>query len=1401
MTDEFPKNYRKSLFTKNNSSKQVMNKKDDAKTEIVNDNSDYMIHNVLKNNKKSLFSNNNTTEPKNNIVKKINKLTTDHKITNCCDFDSQVAYIVKNIGNEPIEEISIQEYLENKVLMKEIHDKKKFLVCSNNNELIKYESEKIQCHFKHKNNYYNEMCEWHKNWQNCFDDTEIKIGTRIADAIVDDTVIEFQHSRIPKDIVNKRNNNYSKHNKKICWVIDCNDNVEIDELTIHNTYLIKFKHDYWKYQHFINNDYIYLDVRDKIFRIKPSDVKSHMIDVNEFKTKQTFINCLKNNENNWNESKLPQCVLYHNQLGAGCGKTYDSIQLLNSSEKFKHKTLFIYLTMQHSAKEVIYGELKDQFNAGQLTSLKIDTNSDDDYENDNNDEIGTKKGKQYVINYINTSTNKECKIIIGTIDSFMWTLGDKSASARGNDFFYELVKSIRDKSGKLFKSKNCNIRYAGDTHELNKQSLIIIDEAQDLRPTYIEAICRIMRDTYMDAYVIGDKLQSIWTEVNIHTYLEENELPNIVIKKNDKGKNHVRRFHNHKLQEFVNNTVDFKKFKLPAIEKICDTPDCKYKHEDKNCVQIFSTQPTYSIGYKNLNKTVDTIINYMNDEVEQYNYVPSNFMFIFPMIKNNPLANMLESRIQKFWIEKFADDEYRDLVLNSNTTLQNKISNISYNKYVFLHKSEEGKSINLEESEHATRILSIHASKGSGREVVFLCNLSESALQKFSKKTGNLVYESLLHVALTRQKKSLYIALEFNSDDVYMRISDNKNKPIIKMADEFGEADLYCIRETIKYKKIIESSLSDDEHFNKIVNNHTEVNIAERKKDDNAIIDWGHHVIRYCVFLYYIKYFITNNEKIDDGHDQTKTILKKLANCEIELFHYNDYYKRIIEKTWVAHKIFPVLLQDKDTHSIYRKYCNIVVKFIKKIQTKINNSMENDKLPQLCPMEATILEHMIHTFIDHKYSDITIMDVYSVMYCYDECSGALSENHDYDCLCKQYFTAGNGNKDSFKYKEIRESIMNHYEKINHIELLYKNYINLRSKYCGDDTNFTYNVQHMIYLKGKQYKIFTKCEIIAFSPNYVIYFVLKPQYNLLNKYDVIFDSMFHNYIIMNTSETVENYNRYNDKKIITCILTLDSKEPYFYAFDIDIDIFKNCIKDYIFKEYSKYSEYFHNFFKYCCENNDTGKTNIDYICNKLSGYCDLPKYITDFFNEKQQKIEKYTKKRDKDKIMKTYNEIMDKSLFIKSINDYLEKNINDYLDICINIDDNNFQLDLEKDIFSQLKSDDNNNTSQNKEIINDNVDLDRSKSDKVVNNTDILSQKELLNNINVVQTNITDDNMYDEISIPKKSLFNSKCLKVQKNINSNSNNDTITSSKKSIKNNDESKDKKCKIVKKVIKEMK
>lgn len=1179
-----------------------------------------------------------------------------------CYFDSQYAYIVRKLNDEVLEEnkITIVEYLENEKLQRKVKKLKRYLVCLNGNELIKYESNLKRSHFKHKNDPNGEgMCEWHKNWQSHFEITEKPIGNRFADACVDNIVLEFQHSRIPKNLIDERKLNYDKHNKELLWIIDCKDSVTIDELE-NNRYMITFnKNQLWKYENFISHNIIYLDVDNKIFRINPNKVKSHMYDVNEYKTKDEFIQGIKNKINIWSNDELSQCVLYHNQRGAGCGKTYESIQLLDKSDIFKHKDTFIFLTKMHSAKEVIYTELKEQYERGDLSNLELP---------EGNDIVG----KQYLIKYKNNKNNKNCTLIIGTIDSFMYAIGNKNV--RDRDYFSGIVKSI--KNGFVDTGKDGTIKYASEKPKLNKNCLIIIDEAQDLEPKYIQAISSIMRNTYMDTYVIGDKLQSIWGEHNIHTFLETNDLPTITIQRNT-GINHVMRFHNNHFMNFVNNIIDFKKYNLPSIEKICDNNKCKYSHENQIIpYTIFESEKIFADEFDEdkVNRVIELIIKYMEIEITKYNYLPNNFMFIFPILSKNFLANRLESRLQDFWIKKFEDKQYQENVLMKNNYWNNKINTNEYYKYVYLHKSDEGKSINLKESENATRILSIHASKGNGCEVVFLLGTSERSLKLFSHDFGNLVYDSLLHVALTRQKKSLYVGLEDKNDDIYMRFSNTCN---IILAPDVVPLIEY-VNKNVQYSKIINNSL--EYNFNKIDELYIKPNNYEELIPDTEnknIIDWGHHIIRYAVFRYNIMANICNNEKLindnDDDNsymDQFITILKKISELQINILLYNDYYELLKKisnynknKNYSQKIVMPILKFKTTENTKYHKYTYILQNIIIHIQRKIIKSLKKQKMPILCPLESAILFHIIEIMDNGRYADITIMDIYSILYCYDECSNSLDDKHnDYKCLCKDKFNEGNNDDDTFN--DIRQSIKNHYDKTVIIETIYSNY----SKYIKDNYNetFEYNINQREYY-GKESQNFCIGEtfpIIANSKNYVIQFIIKPQFNKLNFNDIIFSGLFNTFMILNIDKE-----KYKNKKIITCIMSLDSITPIFYEFNIDKNNkdLKENIKEYLFKTYQNNHKDVYDFYIYHIERKPKEKHNITYIIEKLEEekYKKVQKYIKKFFDDIKTE---YNKEKNQETKKMILMKVDDKQLFLEELNKGLENAIDEYLELIEHNDD-------------------------------------------------------------------------------------------------------------------------------------
>jgi len=955
------------------------------------------------------------------------------------------------------------------------------------------------------------------------------------------------------------------------------------------------------------------------------------------------------------EKTLEKGIIYFNQRGAGCGKTYESIQLIQTDKRFIEKETYIYLTKMHSAKEVIYNELKEQEARGQLNILEI-------LENDNN------TGKQYKISYLNKETNKEIVIIIGTIDSFNYAIVDKNKIIKHNDYFKGIVKTI--KNGFL-STKDSKIKYAGKNPSLNKKCLIIIDEAQDLGEEYIEAFNTIVTHTNIDVYVIGDKLQSIWGEHNIHTYIDVNNLDSHIERSN--GTNKVMRFHNKHFINFVNDVIPFDKYGLPPITEICDGC-CKYNHEnDIIPYNLFEIEKIYAgeYNYHKIDNNIEKIISFMDTEISKYNYLPNNFMFIFPILSRNTFASLLETRIQEFWIKKFNDINYQE-ILKLNDFWKDKINDNKFYKYIYLHKSDEGKSINLKESEHASRILSIHSSKGNGCEVVFVLGLTEQTLTIFSKKKCNLMYESLLHVAITRQKKSLYIGIEINNDDIH-----NRFKKLGIKEDENIEPYLGCISIYNRLSKVQSYINNNDEIFTEINNTIIEPNNYKKLLPDNKniknIIDWGHHMIRYNVFKYYFLLNIEENEIITESHiysDQFKTILEKLSKKKIVNYKYNDYNKKLREidknnKDKIENHEIPLLIFDTNENTKYYKYTIILKDIIKNIQLKLIEYDKIHKLPQLCPLECIVLFFTIKLLDKGYYSDISIMDIYSIMYCYDYSSNEIDKEHTEknECICHRCFNEYNFNNNS-SYDEIRKSIKNHYgiiEQINNTYYKYKKYITEKLQI----KNMKYNIHHNLSFENyeKNFKIIEEYIIIGYSKDHVIYFIIKPQFNKLNFNNILCDSILNNFMILNSNPNYDKkYKKYNNKKIFTCILTLDSEEPIFYELNIDKNnsLLKQSIKQYLLTTYREHHELIYKFYKFCYKNKPPKKSSINYTMERMNTYNKIPQYISDFFYDINKELELC--RNDKFKIENVLLKINDKELFFNNMDIYLEKNVDKFLEL-------------------------------------------------------------------------------------------------------------------------------------------
>jgi len=1062
----------------------------------------------------------------------------------CEKFNSKYAYIDDEC-------INIDDYID------QFDEKNTDLKCANGHQVTCVRSKKRVPHFRHicKDDMINyPMSKWHCGWQKNFSVTEIEfkkvsdeqITNRRCDVLLEEhnLILEFQHSYIDLLEVMNRKNDYQLHNKKIIWIIHDDDSIKITELKHSGRCFIEFKSDKWKCDSFVDYECIFIDINENIYKIYPNEVKNYMIDVEQPLNKKLFITYLKSNNQYIHHIEHPlQCNIYIKQQGAGNGKTYGLIQILDSVE-FEHYQYFIMVTKQHSAKYTIYEEFKNQSNEKKIKNVEIISEDT--------------KGKQYKISYINKRTNLKCYIVIGTIDSLMWKLGNVQHGEF--DKFEGIVKSIID--GYVEEQDINHFTYGGIKCNLNKKLCLVCDETQDLKDSYAKAIIRIMRDRYIDSYIVGDRLQSINYADNAFTYLLNNEIP-YMNKHVCESTNICRRFGHSELVNFVNAVIPFSKYSLPHVTSSC-VEDDNNKH-----LIIFRGKNTFKDPKENSSE-VNEIMVYYKNEVINNKCVPEDFLIVTPFTKSNSLVETLENAINMFWIERSKDN-------NDNT----------YKRYVVFHKSEIGTSINLDESRDTTRIVSIHASKGDGRKIVFVLGLNEKTLVKFSKEKDNLMYDSLLHVAITRMKEKIYFRID-EDDNISQRIytyAQNNNICIMTVPQILFERN-------IKYDKIIASMCNDDDYKTlrkKIINQSIHSINPFEKKDSKKIIDMSHHNIRCASMMIYFYIKIIN---MCHNKQQICAILRNLKTATIKICTDWKKYNKILsgnncnDKKDQGDMKYLCVLQYSDKKRM--SYCNIIILFMKHMQKKIYEILDR-KVVQLCPMESIILHFMICTYNKGVYSEMTINELYSVIDTYTETFNHTIVGHD-TCICKEHFdvceyVSGSENDGMQKY------LLNHYENIDNLGKIYDEFLH---KY--PDVNWLITHKNIHCGTNNDFCMYKYFKLLGYDKNNAFIAYIKPQFNEMNYEETLINSIYDTLILRQikpcgadgsdlNEKQMNDYNKFGGKHVHTIVFSLDNEKYFDFEWKnsdneclIKNDLIEN-IKEKIICNYAIECESFFYYYKY------------------------------------------------------------------------------------------------------------------------------------------------------------------------------------------------------------------------------
>lgn len=1166
------------------------------------------------------------------------------------------------------EQIHVQSYIK--------QNNKQKITCQKGHELILVNGNKNIAHFRHKNSNDvggNPMTLWHCEWQSHFPITEkiypqkpTQIKTRIADVVINDkTTLEIQHSKCDKEEVDNRKHDYLLHGINIYWLIDGNQNIDVKILKFSNRCFLEFTFDYWKYESFKSYEYIFIDINSIIYKVYPNKVKSHMIDVETGKTKEEFIKSLINDCDIWHNEEPKQCNLFVKQQGAGNGKTHGIIKMLEDDDKI-HYTNFIYITKQHSAKHIIKTEFETQKeNFQYLKNIEI-----------------TENNKKYIITYFNEKSKNNCKIIISTIDSFTYSIGNKNH--KYFDKFEGLIYSIID--GHI-ESNNCgSINFGGVSPKLNKETLLVIDEFQDPPQDYAKAIIQIMRNKYIDVFIVGDKLQSISNEKNAFTYFLENEFPLINTIKLEPT-NICRRFIHPKLVEFVNFMIPFEKYGLPEIK-----PYKEYVGEETNPLRFFIG--TGLTNNENIIKETDYILDLYKKEVNENNRLPQDFLIVTPFTTRNPLVDALLLAINIYWQNKFTDEIEYMKIWKNNINIDVDVDVNNYYRYAVFHKSQEGTSIDLFESEYSTRIVSCHASKGDGRKVVFIIGFTESALKIYSQKSNNLVYDSLFHVGITRMKEKLYIQYQ-NNDNISKKINEYRQRDEIN----FEITPDINISNIIKYNDdIIKKNINETYtlFFEDIINVTTLTPIIENN-DNKLVVDMGNHIIRYSALFIHILLEIVNKEKNNTNSRikrQIIAILNKISDSDIlQANNIKEYYKffgfgdrvdcfgnRV--ETIDDGPIIPII-KISNTGKDYIKYFNIIWDICHNLKVKLKKLVNTNEQLILCPLECIILDYMIEICTNKQYSKFNIVDIYDIIDVYNSAFNDFIMDQHKNCLCQKYFNKCNFQVTNKKIDSMKLYLLHHFEKIDNIK-------NTMLLFHKKFPTINWLIHHHLQYNGNDnFQIKDKFNLIGYDENIVIISYIKPQFNSLNYNNILVNSIFDTHMINNikqcnkTGEITENYKRFNGKKVITCIFTLDQDNPYYIDWNDSItnncDIIKNRIYFNIIEKYKLKFEnlfYFYKYWKKFCPDKDKSPLNfINFLKETLDGDKNtpkdtppkLPKYIYEFISQIGFEIENSKGKTKKELILTKYENY---DYFVEKIEKKLHDSAKRYLGMNIDDDSDN-----------------------------------------------------------------------------------------------------------------------------------
>ena len=955
------------------------------------------------------------------------------------------------------------------------------------------EGPKRAAYFRTSNASTSPLGEWHLSWQQEFSSHQIEVPfkeiARRADVqLTANTVAEFQHSNISREEVNDRKLDYQKEGIQVCWVVDAECDVSVRKHHIADQYIMEFNRGYWKYTSFEDYNSIYLDVHGSIYQLFPKSVKNHMVVVHPPISSRNELVVQLNKENPFqHRDPLEQNQIFVSQKGPGNGKTYSIVQLIQKNEV---PDTFIYMSHKKSAIHVIHTEFEDQEKRGDLNDIEFG-----DWEH-------ISKNKVQCLFRTKKEPDRQRRIIIATVDSFncacsMYSINMIQALGKFTKLAETLIEHELNVRG------SGHNKFAGGV-KFNNKLLLVQDETQDLPEVYGRAILRIANEYHISVHVVGDILQSLSIENSAFAYLRNLDEKNIYI---DQPSNIIRRTSSPAQIEFINHMVPYTKYGLDMLK--AHKTGVEPNKDDLEFIEGEVIPQYLSMDSIKVSAEADKLMGYYKYQVETYKRKPEDFLIVTPFVSNSPpLISAFNRRINDFWNMR-RDDMYMG--------------------HSYLHASNDGASIDLNDSKYKTRISSIHTAKGDGRPVVFVIGVTERALCRYSRRKGNLIYDSLVNVCTTRQKEHLYFRVELNNDDIHQRISSylHKTKHVfITPIRLFFPVE--ALKSNVKFENIITiDAESGFEYFKEHLLSTDYMTKLEKLRHpsyEKQTIDMKNHQYRGLAWFMVSHMIVYRRDKLEYIRgSQMCAKLIKIKNRTPQEYSSVSAYEEALRKVKTS-KYFPILISPNKNRD-HHKYGDQIMERVKKISTFLKRFFVSPKDANLEEnvdyVDIYVMYHMMETADNGQCTSFPLTDLYEIL--------------------NQYNNKNTVEKDAYK--------------VAHHEMIYRLYGMwewIFKKYPTADVRFNLKIELSpqtekspigTHYKTGSFTLYTKDEQTNHED--LIQIIMKPQLNGLNIVETLYPSVFSKFLMQNIKENTDNFKKFGkSKKQSVCVFSLDLVEPYF-----------------------------------------------------------------------------------------------------------------------------------------------------------------------------------------------------------------------------------------------------------------